>query len=412
MIEFLSMRESQKKLTKNELIITAFSVFHSISNLFLGTFIVSFLVHNATNEIVAISTYRFFYFFAICLIFVLTANWCKNGNKNVLFGMNIVVRILLMGVIAVLGTNSADWVIILGILYGVFDAFYNLPMHAITLENVRAKRMVFFVGTKDAIKNIFKVLIPVTLGTILTITSLQNVAWAIMIMTVIEFFMLFLLPPCKAQKSKPVDLIAFFNHAKETPVLRKIFFSEILRGFAWILETIVVMYIVNTFLTDMNLGIWSTIFAFCTIVASWAFGRFCSNRDFKWIMISCSILLISSATALMAGVNRFSVLFYAFAYAVGIAITNQICATNILNLGQSKFVTTNYRIEYLVIRDIMLFIGRWAGCLSLLYIGIFGSHGILRYFIGILFLAHIFACGISTKQTKYLLAAKSPKERK
>ena len=173
--------------------------------------------------------------------FVITANWCKNGNRTALFGMNIVIRIILMGLIAVLGSNAAGWLVVLGILYGVFEGFYNLPMHAITIENVCAKRMVFFVGTKEAIVHTFKILVPVTLGTMLTTTSLQSVAWTIMIMAIMEFFMLFLLPPCRNPKHQPIDFIGFYNHLKETPVLRKIFLSELLRSFAWILETVVVM---------------------------------------------------------------------------------------------------------------------------------------------------------------------------
>ena len=394
------MRENCHQLTKNEWVLTGFSVFHTVSNLFLGTFVVSFLIHNSINELLSVSAYRFFEILAICLTFIMTANWCKNGNLRVVFGMNIVTRIALMGLIAVLGSDAASWLVVLGIMYGAFEGFYNLPIHLITTEKVCSERMVFFVGTKEAIRNIFKILLPIVLGTMLTLTSLQDVAWVIMIMAIIEFFMLFLLPPCKRRNRSPVTLAKFYNHLKQTPVLRRIFLSETLRGFAWILETVVVLYIVNVFHTDMNLGIWSTVFAFCTVVASWAFGRFCSNRDFKWIIISCSVLFALSTAALIIGVNRFSILLYAFAYAVGIVTTNQVCGTNILNLGQSKFVSKDNRTEYFVVRDIVLFMGRWAGCLCLMYIGTFNLYGVLQYFIAILFCSHIVACIISANQTK------------
>lgn len=394
------MRENCHRLTKNEWILTGFAVFHTISNLFLGTFVVSFLIHNSVNELLSVSTYRFFEVLAICLTFIMTSNWCKNGNIRILFGMNIVTRIALMGLIAMLGAGAANWLVLLGIMYGAFEGFYNLPIHIITTEKVRATRMVFFIGTKNAILNFCKILVPVVLGTMLTMTSLQDVAWIIMIMAVIEFFMLFLLPPCKHEKRPHVNLMKFFRYIQETPVLRRIFLSEILRSFAWMLETVVVLYIVNVFHTDMNLGIWSTVFAFCTVVASWAFGHFCSNRDFKWIIIVCSVLCALSAMALIMGVNRFSILLYAFAYAVGISTTNQVCGTNVLNLGQSKFVDNESRTEYFVVRDITLFIGRWAGCLCLMYIGSFNLYGILQYFIAILFCSHIVACIISANQTK------------
>ena len=133
-------------------------------------------MHNSINEIVSVSVYRLFYYFAICATFILSANWCKKGNKNSLFGMNIITRIILLGIIAILGSKAADYVILLGVLYGVFDGFYNLPMHAMIIEKVSSERLVFFLGTKTAIKNIFKILVPITLGILVTTKSLQNVA--------------------------------------------------------------------------------------------------------------------------------------------------------------------------------------------------------------------------------------------
>ena len=90
--------------------------------------------------------------------------------------MNIITRIILLGIIAILGSKAADYVILLGVLYGVFDGFYNLPMHAMIIEKVSSERLVFFLGTKTAIKNIFKILVPITLGILVTTKSLQNVA--------------------------------------------------------------------------------------------------------------------------------------------------------------------------------------------------------------------------------------------
>jgi len=396
------MREINHKLTKDELILTVFSVCHTVSNLFLGTFVISFLMHNAINDVVSVSVYRLFYFFAICVTFILATNWCKNGNKHIVFGMNIIARIVLLGLIAILGPNATDCVITLGVLYGIFDGFWNLPMYGMVIDNVQSERMVFFIGTKNAIKNIVKILIPVVLGALITIKSLQNVAWIIMGISALEIFMLFKLSPQKHHKYKRASLSNFWKKIKTNCVLRKIFFSEILRGFAWVLETVVVMYIVNVFHTDMNLGIWSTVFAICTIIASWAFGRFCSERDFKWVIAICSGLLIFSAVSLIIDVNRVSTLIYAFAYAVAIEIMNQVCSATTMNLARTKFVTDAYHTEYFVTRDVMLFIGRWIACVSMIYIGVFNMNYILKYFIALLFFAQILACITITKQSKYI----------
>ena len=400
------MREIKHKLNKDELILTGFSVCHTISNLFLGTFVISFLMHNSINDIVSVSAYRLFYYFAICITFILSANWCKRGNKNTVFGMNIVTRIILLTIIAILGPTAADYVILLGILYGIFDGFYNLPMHAMIIDKVSAERMVFFLGTKTAIKNIFKIMVPITLGILVTTKSLQNVAWIIMVMAVLEILLLFLLSPSKPYEQKCAKMVEFCKCAKKVPILHKLFLAEILRGFATVLTTVATMYIIYVFHTDMNLGIWTTIFAICTIVASWLFGRFCSRRDYKWIMTLCSSIMIFAAIALFINVTRFSALIYAFSTTVCIEIMTQICAANVLDMARTKFITNKYCIEYLVIRDTVLFIGRWIAFVMLMYIGVFGLYDFLGIFIIVSVLAQILGCMILTNLTNKIAKAK------
>ena len=393
------MREITPHLTKDEWLFTGFSVCHQISNLFLGTFVVSFLMHNSINEIVSVSAYRLFYYFAICMTFIFSATWCKLGNKTTLFSMNIVTRMILLGLIAILGTRAANYVILLGVLYGMFDGFYNLPMHAMIVEKIPHKRMVFFLGIKTAIKDTFKILVPVILGYFITTKSLQNTAWVIMFLAVIEIFMLFLLSPSQKSTEKPVNFVGFYKTIKHNSTVCKQYTSDILRGFADILETLVTMYIVYVFLTDMNLGIWTTIFTVCTIISSWAFGRFCTRRDYKWVMWLCSVLLLSTTLFLYLNVNHFSTLAYAFASTICIEILNQICGANGLNLAKIRCISSEYCTEYLVVRDIMFFIGRWVAFVLLMYIGVFGLKSILGLFMMLAVFAKIYGSLISANLT-------------
>ena len=53
----------------------------TVTDLFLGTFFVSFIMHNSVSEIVSVSTYKLFEYVAICLGFLLMANFFKKINK-------------------------------------------------------------------------------------------------------------------------------------------------------------------------------------------------------------------------------------------------------------------------------------------------------------------------------------------
>ncbi|MBQ7409745.1 MAG: hypothetical protein IJV03_04235, partial [Alphaproteobacteria bacterium] len=157
--------------------------------------------------------------------------------------------------------------------------------------------------------------------------------------------------------------------------------------------------IVYVFLTDMNLGIWTTIFTVCTIISSWAFGRFCTRRDYKWVMWLCSVLLLSTTLFLYLNVNHFSTLAYAFASTICIEILNQICGANGLNLAKIRCISSEYCTEYLVVRDIMFFIGRWVAFVLLMYIGVFGLKSILGLFMMLAVFAKIYGSLISANLT-------------
>lgn len=401
MIKFPDMREKTKHhLTKDELIISGFSVCHAISNMFLGTFVVSFLMHNSINEIVSVSVYRLFYYFAMCIIFFLLANWCKHGNKKILFGMNIIIRIVLLALIALLGTKAADYVIFLGVLHGIFDGFYSLPIYSITIEKVPYERMIFFTGIKSMLKNTFKVIIPVVLGFIITTQSLQNTAWVIMVIAALEIIMLCLLSPSVNSEQKRADITGFIRFVKGYRPVKTFFTSEILRGFATILETVVTMYIVYVFHTDMNLGIWTTVFMFCTIIAAGAFGRFCSRRDYKWIVTLCSVFMLLTSTMLCINVNYITTLLYACTSTICFEIMYQISTANAIDMARTKFIPKDTRTEYLIVRNTMVFIGQWIAFVSLMYIGVFGLNKYLGIFVIISVIALIIGSFLSVSLTK------------
>ena len=121
---------SSPRLSRDLRLLLTFSALRNITDLFLGTFLLSFLMQNSINEILSVSTYKLFEYVATCGGFFLFAHWCKRYNKVMVFALNQIPKILLLGAIIVLDTSAAEYVIPLGMLYGIGAAMYHLPMNS------------------------------------------------------------------------------------------------------------------------------------------------------------------------------------------------------------------------------------------------------------------------------------------
>lgn len=360
-----------------------FSALRNISDLFLGTFFLSFVMHLAANEILAVSMYKLFEYVATILGFVLIANLCKKYDKVSVFGLNLVLKTIVLLLIIFMGDAAIDYIIPLGLLYGLSAALYHLPMHAMVGEKVAASSMSRYIGVKNAINYLAKVAMPVVLGIFITVSSYTQMACALLVLTAIEAFMVMGLTRSRHRASASVDFLGFARCMMRFPVIKRLFLIEVLRGFSTsgALGTVITMYTVYMFHTDMNLGIFTTIFSFCSIITSLLFSRFANRNHFPVILSVCTLVSIACMSLFLLNTTPYTFLIYNFIYATAIAAMVLICDINVYNLSQSKCVKNNHKIEYFVFRDGALFIGRWAAYVILMYIGIFGDASWLRYYL-------------------------------
>lgn len=372
-----------RKISRDLKLMISFSALRNISDLFLGTFFVSFIMHLARNEILAVSTYKLFEYIATLAGFFIIANLCKRYNKVAVFAMNLIPQALLLIAIIGLGDNVVEYIVPLGLLYGFGAAVYHLPMHTMIGEKVDADTMPRYIGIKHAVTYLVKVATPVIMGLFITTGSYTETAWALLGLTGIEMIMVLFLQPSRHRTRTNTDFCGFWRCIMRFPVVRTMFIAEILRGFttSGALGTVITMYTVYMFHTDVKLGAFTTIFAFCSIMASYLFGRFAQRQHFPKILRVCTIAAIGAMTLFVCRTTPQTFLLYNFMYATAISLMDQINDTNMYNLAQSQCVKNNHRVEYFVLRDGALFVGRWIGFVALMYIGVFGDMSWLRYFL-------------------------------
>ncbi len=336
----------------------------------------------SVSEIISVANYRLFEYFATIAGFVLLAQWCKKRDKTTVFIGKFIPKTALLLMIIFMGDGVAEYIIPIGLIMGISSAMYNLPMHLMISEKVPAATMPKYIGIKNAICKTTKMIAPVILGLFITLESYAQVAWVLLGITAIETILAMHLTRSRHRSRKNVDFRGFSRCMLRFPIIRKMMLLEILRGFAFTpLTTVITMYTVYMFHTDLKLGALTTVFSGCSIAAAWAFGRWGNRQYFGRMLMICTLMIIGALSWFVTDTTPASFIVYNFVYATAVIIMNLICNTNTYNLSQSKCVTKSQRVEYFVFRDGALFIGRWVAFVSMLYIGVFGDASWLRYYL-------------------------------
>lgn len=383
-------------------LLVLFNALRNITDLFLGTFLISFLMHLSSDEIVSVSAYKLFEYTATCSGFFLFANWVKRYNKISVFALNFVPQIVLLALIIILGNRVVDYVLPLGALYGIGAAMFHLPMHAMVADKIPVANMGYFVGLKNAANYTVKIIAPVVLGCFIDTGSYTEMAYVLLFLSVVEFALVFCLRPNKSVPKRRANFIGFYNCMMRFPVIRRMFLMEILRGFGLgLLGTVITMYTVYIFHTDLKLGIYTTIFALCSVLTCWIFRRVQSGAIYDRLLMFCIALVTISVLMFVLWTTPVSFLFYNLIYSTAIVLMDQINSTTIYRMSCSCCITDDTRTEYFVFRDFALFIGRWIGFTGLMYIGVFGGYAWLRWYLILIGLAvvlwgcmnrHMFFC--------------------
>lgn len=370
------------KLTRELKYLISLFAFRDVSDLFLGTFFVSFIMQLSPNEILSVAQYRLFEYTATCAGFFLFANWCKRHNKVAVFALNLIPKIALLLAIVLLGNRAVDYVIPLGFIYGLGSALYCLPANAMIGEKVDSASMGVFMGAKNAVKHATKLIAPVVLGFFIDLGSYEQVAYFLLGLSAFELIMTCMLTPSRHKSNVPADFVGFFRCMLRFRTIRHVFIMESLRGFSMgLLGTVITMYTVYMFKTDLNLGIFTTLFALCSILTSWVTGRYFGRKNWPRLLIICMVMMVGGMSAFIYKTTQLTFLVYSFVYSTALIAIEQIINVKMFNLSQSKCVSQNHKVEYFVFRDFALFVGRWAGFTGLMYIGVFGGYAWLRWYL-------------------------------
>ena len=370
-----------KNLNTNAKLLIVIHSLHSVIELFINTFLVAYFLHITQNNIVPASLFYVFTYALLGLSFTLLGSLIKSGNQLLLYRIGFVLNAAILLLIVYLKEDITLYVWLLGLASGLEKALFYFPQNMMTADENPGESLIKFNGYRYGWNGAIKIITPIIFGWFITKDSFINTTCFVVLLTLAELVFASFLHQ-KKTVSKSFRLRSLLALAFRRKTIRLSFKIEFFRGIVFdALDVLIVLYVIYMFKTNLNLGIFTSVFALCSILISFIFGRFVRFHSFLPILSVCSLLTFAATTYFVIDTSRFSFILYNFIFATATQLIRMIIDINFYKVSQNKSVSALYRAEYMSVRELVLNFGRMLGFCIVIAVSVFGKDELLKYLI-------------------------------
>ncbi len=363
---------NQEKLSLGSKIIIIDRAIGNILDLFSNTFLSAYFYKLTQDNMIYISVYYIIVWIIATIGALLVGNYIKRRNKVVLYRYGILINSIFIILIICLKEEILNYVWLMAIIYGMSVATTGFPFNMMESELVKEKERTKYIGYRHVVGKSAQVIAPIFLGAYITITSYQIAAILVLVFSIIRLINSCFMRNVNIVKEK-MDLKKFIRavkNKKQYPI-KDIYIIEFLKGITvnGVLEKIIALLIIYEVQTELNLGIWSSIFSICMIFTMMIFAKKYNKYKSKNLLTICSFSIITSFLLLLMSINMTTIIIYNVVYYVFIKIVYSITEVNLFDYSNKQPFDKELNVEYFIFREIFLNIGRMIGYAILLIIG-------------------------------------------
>ena len=390
------MRNS--KLEEN--IIIAINAMKKIMILFLGPFLTAYFIQASQESIVDLSVYYIFSYILLAIGSFVVASIIKNKFRIGMFRIGVILNFFYILSIIILKENIINHLALISILYGISSSAYWFPYNLFVINKIDNSYRTEYTVKSKIVSSIIGVLFPILLGTIITATNYELTAVIILFISLVQIILSFLLTRDLKDNLSKFNLKNTWKKLKNNSQIKRMSIVEFFVGMNvsdGALEILMTILIFNSFKTNLNLGIITSIATILSIVAVHVYGKIYKNRNDKNIIIASSVIPVLSVLLLLIWKNSITIIIYNFCYVIFTSLLTLTREIRLFNISDSNIVNKNNQIEFFAIREGILNCGRIIGYLMLLLAGISGSQLVLNIIMVILTLS-ILIMGLNIKK--------------
>lgn len=393
----------KKKIKTEQNIIIIMDAIKKIMTIFLGPFLTAYFISTSTNSILNIAIYYIFTYATMALSTLVVAALAEKRNRIKIFRIGIILNFIYILIIILLKEKIINYLPIISILYGISASCYYFPYNLFIINKVKNTERTNYMVKLFITISVVGILFPIIFGSIITITNYILTAVIVLFISLIQIILSFFITDNHNGDLEEYNLKKAWLELKKNKQVINCLAGEFFIGMNicnGALETVMVILILNSFKTNINLGIITSIATLLSILVVKIYGLIYNKRDDKKVIIISSIIPVISLIIFLILKTNTTVIIYKFSYVIFAEILSLVRKIKIFNLSNSKIVNKSNQCEFNAIREVTLNVGRVTGYTLLLLAGLTQSAVVLNIVTIILTLSLLFMSINLTKVKK------------
>ena len=367
-----------KKIEEN--IIIAINAMKKVMILFLGPFLTAYFIKKSQESITDLSIYYIFSYTLLGIGTFIVASIIKNKFRVGMFRIGVILNFVYIMIIIILKEKIIEHLGLISLLYGISSSAYWFSYNLFVINKIDNERRTEYTVKSKIISSIIGVLCPIILGSIITVTNYELTAIIILVISIIQIILSFMLSPDNETNLAKFNAKQTWNKLKSNKQIRRISIVEFFIGMNvsdGALEILMTILILNSFKTDMNLGIITSITTVLSMICVHLYGKIYKKRDDKGLIIVSSILPVIAVFILLIWRNNITIIIYNICYVIFTSLLTLTREIRLFNISDSYIVDKNNQCEFFALREGILNMGRVMGYTMLLLAGLTGSQLVL-----------------------------------
>jgi MFS transporter, YQGE family, putative transporter len=356
------------KLTKDLSLLLIIGGLYSLSVALSNTF-VNIYLWKQTGEFSDLALYNLAIVILQPLTFILAGRWAKKVDRVKVLRIGVTFLAVFYLMVLITGKNASTYLLLLGALLGVGYGFYWLAYNVLTFEITEPETRDFFNGFLGILSSTGGMIGPIAAGFIITrfekFTGYSIVFGISLSLFALAVFLSFSLKPRPASgKYCFTRILAERKQNENWRLITNAHFFQGLREGTFLFIISVLVYISTG--SELALGTFGLINSGISFIAYFAVSRLIKKNMRKKAILFGGIILYLAVLLIVWDISYVKLLIYAAMIAVAYPILLVPYMSTTYDIIGTAWKAAEMRIEYIVVREIFINLGRIVSILSFL----------------------------------------------